>query len=477
MDYSFTERMRLRKNFAKRRSTHAVPYLLAMQLESYARFLQEHTSPEARIGEGLQSAFQSMFPIESYSGNARLEFVSYHLGESSFDERECRQRGLTYALPLRVKIRLILMDKDAVKPTIKEVKEQEIHMGEIPRMTNNGSFIINGTERVVVSQLHRSPGVFFESNRDKTTRGSGKLLYSARIIPYRGSWLDFEFDTKDYLYFRIDKRRKMPITTLLKALGLTTQDIVRTFYDTDTFQLSGESISFSLVLDRLRGELSPFAIYSRKGELLLDKNKRVTTKHIKDIEKSNTDKVDVPKDFLLGKFLAEDVVDASSGEVIAQINEEITDTLLKKIQEAGVGLIRTLYVNDLNNGDYIARTLRMDDVPDQYSARVAIYRMMRPGEPPTEDTVEALFRGLFFDEARYDLSRVGRMKFNRRVFHDVETDENMPTWLNMFYQRVGKRADDDGAGILSNEDILAVLAVLIELRNGRGDIDDIDSFG
>jgi DNA-directed RNA polymerase subunit beta len=473
MSYSFTEKKRIRKSFAKRERVQDIPYLLTMQLESYAAFLQKNTHPEQRLNEGLQSTFNSVFPIVSHSGNARLDFVTYNLGEEAFDVKECQQRGLTYGVPLRVKVRLTLMDKEASKPTVKEIKEQEVYMGEIPLMTDNGSFVINGTERVIVSQLHRSPGVFFEHDRGKT-HSSGKLLFSARIIPYRGSWLDFEFDPKDYLYFRVDRRRKMPVTILLKALGYSPEQILETYYDFDSFHVTAKSIEFELVPDRLRGEIAKFDITDKRGNVIVQKDKRITVKHIRDMEKAGVNKITVDKDFILGRKISKAIVDKNTGEVIANANDEITESVLDKFIEVGVGQIHTLYSNDLDHGDYISQTLTSDEVPDQYSAKVAIYRMMRPGEPPTEDAVEALFRGLFFNEDRYDLSNVGRMKFNRRAHPKVY--EQHANWLQRFYKRVGPQGET-GANILSNDDILAVIGVLIELRNGRGEIDDIDHLG
>jgi DNA-directed RNA polymerase subunit beta len=474
MSYSFTEKKRLRKSFAKRDSVQEVPYLLAMQLESYLSFLQADVPQDKRKNDGLQATFDSVFPIVSHSGNARLDYVSYNLGDAPFDVKECQQRGLTFAAPLRVKVRLTIMDREASKPTVKEVKEQEVYMGELPLMTENGSFIINGTERVIVSQLHRSPGVFFEHDRGKT-HSSGKLLFSARIIPYRGSWLDFEFDPKDYLYFRVDRRRKMPVTILLKALGYTPDQILETFYDVDNFHIGKKGVQFELVPERLRGEVAKFDILDNEGKPIVSKDKRITIKHIRDMEKAGINKIAVPEEFLIGRTIAQNIIDKESGEVVANANDEITESLLEKLREAGVTKITTLYSNDLDHGDYISQTLRIDEIPDQYSARVAIYRMMRPGEPPTEEAVEALFDGLFFNEERYDLSAVGRMKFNRRAYPE-KIEERTAGWLKRFYDKTGPQGAE-GKPTLSNEDILAVIGVLVELRNGRGEIDDIDHLG
>ncbi|HEY6239498.1 MAG TPA: DNA-directed RNA polymerase subunit beta, partial [Burkholderiales bacterium] len=472
--YSSTEKKRIRKSFAKRASVLNVPFLLATQLESYAAFLQAAAQPEKRRNEGLQAAFTSIFPISSHSGNARLEFVSYQLGEPPFDVKECQQRGLTYASPLRAKVRLTIMDKEASKPTIKEVKEQEVYMGEIPLMTTTGSFVINGTERVIVSQLHRSPGVFFEHDRGKT-HSSGKLLFSARIIPYRGSWLDFEYDPKDYLYFRVDRRRKMPVTILLKAIGMTLEQILAAFYDFDTFHLAKGGNQFELVPERLRGEMARFDFVDKAGKVVVQKDKRITGKHIRDIEAAGMKKMAVPDEFLIGRSLAHNVINKESGEILASANEEITETLLAKLGEAGVESIKTIYTNDLDQGGYISQTLKIDETADQTAARVAIYRMMRPGEPPTVDAVETLFNSLFYSEDRYDLSAVGRMKFNRRAYPE-KIEEKAPAWLRRFYARVGAQGSE-GIGTLANDDLLAVVGILVELRNGRGEIDDIDHLG
>jgi DNA-directed RNA polymerase subunit beta len=454
MGYTFTEKKRIRKSFAKRQSVLTAPFLLATQLDSYKAFLQADRSPDDRLNQGLQAAFTSIFPISSHSGNARLEYVNYTMGEPAFDMKECQQRGLTFCAPLRAKVRLVIMDKEASKPTVKEVKEQEVYMGEIPLMTPSGSFIINGTERVIVSQLHRSPGVFFEHDRGKT-HSSGKLLFSARIIPYRGSWLDFEFDPKDILYFRVDRRRKMPGTILMKALGFNPESILDTFFSKDTFHINAQGIQFELVPDRLRGEIARFDICGKDGKVIVARDKRITAKHIRELDAAGVKMWAIPAEFVVGRILAHDVIDQSTGEVLAKANDEITETLLEKFALTGVGKIQTLYINDLDQGPYISQTLRIDETADQQAARVAIYRMMRPGEPPTEDAVEALFQRLFFNPDTYDLSAVGRMKFNRRV----------------------GREQLDGPGTIDTDDIIAVLKILVELRNGRGEIDDIDHLG
>ncbi|MDR2924638.1 MAG: DNA-directed RNA polymerase subunit beta [Azoarcus sp.] len=474
MAYSYTEKKRIRKSFAKRAAVPDAPFLLATQIDSFAEFLQADTPLGERKNQGLQAAFTSIFPIASHSGNARLEFVGFMLGEPAFDVKECQQRGLTYASPLRARVRLLIMDRDAPKGTVKEVKEQEVYMGEIPLMTDTGSFVINGTERVIVSQLHRSPGVFFEHDRGKT-HSSGKLLFSARIIPYRGSWLDLEFDPKDFLYFRVDRRRKMPVTVLLRAIGMTLEEILYTFHDFDEFHVASGDVSFNLVPDRLRGEVVRFDIVAPDGKQIVAKDKRITARHIREIEKAGITSMTVPDDFVLGRIIARDIPDPKTGELLARANDEVTEEMLARLRVSEIDKITTLYINDLDHGAYISQTLRIDETIDEWTAKVAIYRMMRPGEPPTEEAVEGLFYGLFYSDERYDLSTVGRMKFNRRAYPGI-TDEKSPEWLKRFYAQVGEHGEE-GSSVLSKEDILAVISVLIELRNSRGDVDDIDHLG
>jgi DNA-directed RNA polymerase subunit beta len=474
MSYSFTEKKRIRKSFAKRASVLEVPYLLATQIDSYTEFLQLGVPVEQRRNNGLQAAFTSIYPIVSHNGYARLDFVSYMLGEPPFDMVECQQRGITYAAPLRARVRLTIFDRESSKPVVKEAKEQEVYMGEIPLMTGNGSFIINGTERVIVSQLHRSPGVFFEHDKGKT-HSSGKLLFSARIIPYRGSWLDFEFDPKDLLYFRIDRRRKMPVTILMRALGYNNEQILAQFYEFDTVRLAKDGAFLEVVADRLKGEVAKFDIVGSDGKVLVQRDKRITAKHIRDLQAAGVKELEVPADSLVGRVLGANVVNGETGELVARANEEVTEDLLVKFAAAGVKEVKLLYINDLDQGAYISNTMRLDETPDQQAARVAIYRMMRPGEPPTEDAVEALFNGLFFAEERYDLSAVGRMKFNRRAYPD-RMDDRTPGWQKRFYERVGPQGTT-GAGVLNTDDILAVIGILVELRNGRGEVDDIDHLG
>ncbi|MCZ2135288.1 MAG: DNA-directed RNA polymerase subunit beta, partial [Burkholderiales bacterium] len=453
--YTFTERKRIRKSFGKRESVLDIPYLLTMQRDSYVAFLQKDVAPGKRKPEGLQAAFLSAFPITSHNGFVEMRFVEYNIAKPAFDVRECQQRGLNYAAAVRAKLEMIIYDREShPQKVVKEIKAQEVYMGEVPLMTDYGSFIINGTERVIVSQLHRSPGVFFEHDRGKT-HSSGKLLFSARIIPYRGSWLDFEFDPKDILYFRVDRRRKMPVTILLKSIGLTPEQILAHFFVFDSFRLMGEGAQLELVPERLRGEIARFDIVDRDGKVIVAKDKRITAKHIRDLEAAGMKHVSVPEDYLLGRTLAHNVVDAETGEIVAKANDELTEELLKKLRAANVREIRAIYTNDLDQGPYISQTLRIDETADQTAARIAIYRMMRPGEPPTEDAVEALFNRLFYSEDAYDLSKVGRMKFNRRVGREELT----------------------GPMTLTNEDILAVIKILVDLRNGKGEIDDIDHLG
>lgn len=457
INYSFTEKKRIRKDFGKRASIMEAPYLLSIQVDSYRKFLQAET-PEDQRGEfGLHAAFKSVFPIAGYSGrDAVLDYVNYRIGEPIFDVKECQLRGLTYAAPLRVKVRLVIYDKEAPADTkvIKNIKEQEIYMGEIPLMTDTGSFVINGTERVVVSQLHRSPGVFFEHDKGKT-HSSGKLLYAARVIPYRGSWLDFEFDPKDSVFVRIDRRRKLPATILLRALGYTSDQVLEMFFENNVFHFKGEKIILDLIPERLRGEIASFDIIDSAGNVIIEQGRRISNRQIRQIEKAKIHHLEVPLEYLLGKTLGKAIINEKTGEVLIEANTELTNDLLKKIVEAKVKEVQTLYTNDLDCGPYMSSTLRVDPTRNQQEALVEIYRMMRPGEPPTKDAAETLFKNLFFTLDRYDLSVVGRMKFNRRL----------------------GREDVTGPGILSKEDITSVLKTLISIRDGKGDIDDIDHLG
>ncbi len=455
MAYSFTEKKRIRKDFGKLPSILSVPYLLSIQIDSYQKFLQQEVTGTDRADMGLHAAFRSVFPIVSYSGNAALEYVSYRLGDPVFDVKECQLRGLTYAAPLRVLVRLMIYDKEAPGPKkkVKDIREQEVYLGEMPLMTDHGTFVINGTERVIVSQLHRSPGVFFDHDKGKT-HSSGKLLFSARVIPYRGSWLDFEFDPKDCLFVRIDRRRKLPVSIILRALEYTNEQILDLFFEKNEFKLSEKEFLLKLLPERLRGETASFDIKIGR-KVIVEKDRRITMRHVRELEQSKVKELEVPLEYLEGKILAHDVVDESTGELLAKANDELSKASIEKLVAAGVKKIQTLFVNDLDRGSFISNTLRIDSTSTKLEALVEIYRMMRPGEPPTKEAAENLFQNLFFNGERYDLSAVGRMKFNRRV----------------------GRSESEGPGVLSKEDIIDVLKTLIDIRNGNGMVDDIDHLG
>jgi DNA-directed RNA polymerase subunit beta len=454
MTYSYTEKKRIRKNFGTLPTVMDVPYLLAIQLDSYRKFTQDGVPLDERGDYGLHAAFKSVFPIVSYSGNAALEYVDYALGVPVFDVNECQLRGVTYSVPLRVKVRLIIYDKESANKTIKDIKEQEVYMGEIPLMTDNGTFVINGTERVIVSQLHRSPGVFFDHDKGKT-HSSGKLLYSARVIPYRGSWLDFEFDAKDLVFVRIDRRRKLPATILLRALGYGAEEVLDMFYDINTFHALGEEgYTMTLIPERLRGEVAAFDIKVGR-KMVVEQGRRITARHIRQLEEAKVTELEAPLEYILGRSLATNIVNKETGEVLFECNTQLTEEVLTALTEADVKVIETLYTNDLDCGPFISDTLRADTTRSELEALVEIYRMMRPGEPPTKESAENLFQNLFFSTDRYDLSAVGRMKFNRRLGRDSAV----------------------GSGILDREDIVDVLKTLVDIRNGRGMVDDIDHLG
>ncbi|MDH5277194.1 MAG: DNA-directed RNA polymerase subunit beta, partial [Gammaproteobacteria bacterium] len=375
MTFSFTDKKRIRKDFGKRPSILGVPPLLSIQLDSYKKFLQEDTASESqRVGRedvGLHAAFKSVFPIISYSGNAALEFLSYRLGEPVFDVKECQLRGLTYAAPLRVQVRLVIYDKEgstATKKIVKEVREQEVYLGEMPLMTDYGTFVVNGTERVIVSQLHRSPGVFFDHDKGKT-HSSGKLLFSARIIPYRGSWLDFEFDPKDSVFARIDRRRKLPVTIILRALNMSNQEMLDLFFDKNDFYLSAKEVELGLVPQRLRGDTATFDIKIGR-KVVVEEGRRITARHVRELEDSGAKTMVVPKEYLDGKILAHDVVDKSSGELLARANDELNGEIIEQFIEKGIKHIQTLYVNDLDRGPYISNTLRIDSTVTRLDALV-----------------------------------------------------------------------------------------------------------
>ena len=476
MAYSFTEKKRIRKNFGKLPNAMDLPYLLAIQLDSYKKFTQKGVAVDDRDSTGLHAALNSIFPIVSYSGNAALEYVDYVLGKAAFDVEECKLRGVTYSVPLRVRVRLVIYDKESSNKAIKDIREQEVYLGEIPLMTDNGTFIINGTERVIVSQLHRSPGVIFDHDKGKT-HSSGKLLYTARVIPYRGSWLDFEFDPKDLLYVRIDRRRKLPATILLRALGYTSEEILEKFFDTSEFHYKDGIFTLDLDPERLRGEIAAFDVKGKKGEVVVEKGRRITARHIRELVKGKVSSLEVPEEYLLGRALAKDVADPKTGELLLECNTEITAENLQVLVEGGVTGIETLYTNDLDCGPFIADTLRSDPSRTQLEALVEIYRMMRPGEPPTKESAENLFFNLFFNLERYDLSAVGRMKFNRRLGHESETGAGV-----LYDQRYFSMLKTDEAKELIEQyqdasDIVDVMKTLIDIRNGKGTVDDIDHLG
>lgn len=449
MVYSYTEKKRIRKDFGTRPQVLDIPYLLSIQLDSFDKFIEQ--DPEGQYG--LEAAFRSVFPIQSYNGNSELQYVSYRLGEPVFDVKECQIRGVTYSKPLRVKLRLVVFDKDAPAGTVKDIKEQEVYMGEIPLMTDNGTFVINGTERVIVSQLHRSPGVFFDSDKGKT-HSSGKVLYNARVIPYRGSWLDFEFDPKDNLYVRIDRRRKLPASIILRALSKTTEEILDIFFEKVNFEVKDQTLLMELVPDRLRGETASFDIEAN-GKTYVETGRRVTARHIRQLEKDGVDYIEVPIEYIVGKVSSNDYINEATGEIIVGANQEISLEALANLSQAGHKKLEVLFTNDLDHGPFMSDTLRIDSTTDRISALVEIYRMMRPGEPPTKEAAEALFESLFFAEERYDLSTVGRMKFNSSI----------------------EREDALEQGTLDEVDIIEVMKKLIAIRNGKGEVDDIDHLG
>ena len=452
MGYSFTEKKRIRKNFSKRSDDFQVPYLLATQIESYHKYLQADVRPDRRTDVGIQAAFKSVFPIVSYNGSVMLEFVSYQLGKPRFDVAECQQRGLIYACPLNVVMKLVIFNKGGSSRKVKEAKDEEVYLGDMPLMTDNGTFVINGTERVIVSQLHRSPGVIFDHDGGKT-HASRKLLFTSRVIPYRGSWLDLEFDPKDLLYVRIDRRRKLPATIVLRALGYSTADILAMFFENDHITLGEDSCSMELVPERLRGQQLEFDLKRPKGKVIVEAERRITARHITELEKARIKRIEVPREFVIGRTLARDIADLETGEVWFDANTEITEPLLENLRERGVTEIETIVTNDIDCGAFLSETLRIDPTRSEEQAQVEIYRMMRPGEPPTKEASASLFANLFFNPERYDLSAVGRMKFNRRL----------------------GRESDEGPGILSKQDIVDVMKKIVALKNGKGEPDDIDN--
>ncbi len=449
MVYSYTEKKRIRKDFGKRDQVLDTPYLLSIQLDSFKQFIE--ADPEGEYG--LEAAFRSVFPITSYSGSAELQYVSYRLGEPVFDVKECQIRGVTYSAPLRVKLRMVLYDREAAAGTVKDIKEQEVYMGEIPLMTENGTFVINGTERVIVSQLHRSPGVFFDHDKGKT-HSSGKVLYNARVIPYRGSWLDFEFDAKDNLFVRIDRRRKLPASIILRALDFSSEEILATFFETIGFEVKDGKLMMDLVPERLRGETATFDIIAN-GAVVVETGRRVTARHIRQLEKDGITQIEVPVEYVVGKVAAKNYAHPQTGEMVVTANQALSLEAVANLSQAGFKHFEVLFTNELDHGAYMSETLRIDSSSSRLEALVEIYRMMRPGEPPTREAAEQLFENLFFSSERYDLSTVGRMKFNRRL----------------------GREDETGVGVLTKDDIVEVMKRLIDIRNGNDEVDDIDHLG
>jgi len=455
MSYSLTEKKRIRKDFATQASMLDVPYLLSLQKSSYHDFIQLDKKPNDRVAMGLHSAFKSVFPIKGVAGTADLDYVSYHLGQPEFDVKECKQRGVTYAASLKVKMRLVIYDKEAPASNrpVKDIKEQEVYLGDMPLMTDNGTFVINGTERVIVTQLHRSPGVIFDNDKGKS-HSSGKILFNARIIPYRGSWLDFEFDHNDCLFTRIDRRRKLPVSILLRAMGYDNEQILSAFFDTTPIRVTKTKIVMGLIPEQLKGQVAAFDIVD-KGNVIVAAGSRITARSIKQFAEAGLKEIEVPEAFLVGKVIAGNLVDKASGELLATANTTITSELVTKMHEIGKVQFGVLFIDELLHGPYISDTLNLDNTGTQLEAQIEIYRMMRPGEPPTKESSESLFNSLFFEEERYDLSSVGRMKLNRRLGRD----------------------NNDGRLVLEPQDVVDVIRELIRIRNGESTVDDIDTLG
>ncbi len=455
MAYSFTEKKRIRNNFGTRDAILSEPDLLATSIESFGDFLQSEVSKEQRENFGLESVFESVFPIVAINNYAELEYISYELLEPKFSVEECKLRGITYAAAIRVLLRLTLFDKNGStlkkKRKVKDAKDQSVYLGDLPLMTDTGTFVINGTERVVVSQLHRSPGVIFEHDKGKT-HSSGKILFTSRIIPYRGSWLDFEFDHHDHLYVRIDRRRKLPISVLLMAMEMTPEAILETFFKTNKVKLKSKNIDLSLNVNNLKDSIAEFDI-EIDGKVLIEKGRRISVRHVKKLETAKIDKFSVATDYIFNKVIAHDIVDKSTGEVIVTCNSVINEEILEKIKEAKIKDIKILSINELIDGAYISSTLRLDETDTTMSARTQIYHVMRPGEPATPEAVDALFENLFFNSTRYDLSKVGRMKINRRLGNQLE----------------------EGESVLAKNDILMVIQKLISIKNGNDVVDDVDT--
>jgi len=451
--YSFAEKKRIRKSFEKISSAMSLPDILEIQTDSYDYFLQNIPDITKRKNQGLESVFQSIFPINSVSGNARIEYLGYHLKDPEFDVQECLPRGKSYEAALIITCRIIFIDKTTGEENLKSAREETVYMGTIPLMTDHGTFVINGTERVVVSQLHRSPGLIFDHDRGKT-HSSGKLLYSSRVIPYRGSWLDFEFDHKDLVYIRIDRRRKLYATILLRAIGYSSQEILEKFYEKETYLIGTNNYSLKVIPRRMVGKIAPSDIKGNQG-VIIEAGKRITARHIRLIESSKIKTLEVPKESLFNQTIAEDIIDPSTGEIAITCNTQIDEDVLTKLHELKLKEVDVLYINELESGPYISDTLRSDTTTNSLEALAEIYRMMRPGEPPTKEAATLLFENLFFNSDKYDLSDVGRMKFNKRLGRE---------------ELIGK-------GTLDNDDILEVIKTLVDIRNGKQNCDDIDHLG
>ncbi len=453
MAYSFTEKKRIRNNFGSRSSILQEPDLLAIQIDSFNSFIQAGSKTKEDVG--LHGVFQSVFPITAVNGYAEIEYVDYELQEPKFSVKECKLRGVTFASTLRVKLNLVLFDKNGStlkkKRRVKQIIEEDVYLGQLPLMTETGTFVINGTERVVVSQLHRSPGVIFEHDKGKT-HSSGKILFSSRVIPYRGSWLDFEFDHHEHLYARIDRRRKLPVTTLLRAMGLGSSDILDTFFKKTNVKLKAKSCDIALSPERLRGTIAEFDILSGK-DVVVEQGRRITAKHTKLLEKANVKSLNSSLEYLLDKVISSDLIDKETGEILFAANTVIGEEVLEALSANKVKKIEILYINESEGGAYISDTLRLDETQTELEARMSIYHVMRPGEPATEDAVNLLFNNLFFKNDRYDLSKVGRMKLNRRLGIKSETGEH----------------------VLTNDDIINVLKLLIDIKNGNDSVDDVDT--
>ncbi|MEC9246174.1 MAG: DNA-directed RNA polymerase subunit beta [Pseudomonadota bacterium] len=454
---TFNGRRRVRKFFGKIPEVAEMPNLIEVQKASYDQFLMVEEPQGGRPDEGLQAVFKSVFPISDFAGTAMLEFVKYEFEDPKFDVDECRQRDLTFAAPLKVTLRLIVfdVDEDTGAKSIKDIKEQDVYMGDMPLMTSNGTFIVNGTERVIVSQMHRSPGVFFDHDKGKS-HSSGKLLFAARVIPYRGSWLDIEFDAKDIVHARIDRRRKLPATSLLMALGMDAEEILSTFYDQLTYVRDGENWRVPYTVERFKGlKATADLIDADSGEVVVETGKKITARQAKQLAEKGLKAIRATEDDLLGNYLAEDIVNPETGEIFLEAGDEIDEKTLKVLLETGATEVHFLDIDHVNVGGYIRNTLAADKNESRQDALFDIYRVMRPGEPPTLETAEAMFHSLFFDAERYDLSAVGRVKMNMRLELDAE----------------------DTVRVLRKEDIVAVVKTLVELRDGKGEIDDIDNLG